>query len=178
MQSYDKTDQVRLKLPYRQCPVRTHIFLRYRACLTSFLFSAGKCSGSLPPCLSVMWCVVCRVCWCLMVLICSSSYTFNFLKDTGALADRFHWFTKERWHLIKFVHVTSPNIPATVPYFINSCVNTMTRWLQLTGKKPWQCVADHLCNVPGRQSAKIWDFWWAKMNEACDHLPLLSCDFR
>ncbi len=36
------------------------------------------------------------------------SYTFNFLKDTGALADRFHWFTKERWHHIKFVHVNSP----------------------------------------------------------------------
>lgn len=36
------------------------------------------------------------------------SYTFNFLKDTGALADRFHWFTKERWHLIKLVHVPTP----------------------------------------------------------------------
>ena len=36
------------------------------------------------------------------------SYTFNFLKDTGALADRFHWFTKERWHLIKLVHVPNP----------------------------------------------------------------------
>lgn len=80
------------------------------------------------------------------------SYTFNFLKDTGALADRFHWFTKERWHTIKLVH--------------------------LTGKKPWQCLADHLCNVAGRQSAIIWDFWWAKMREACDQLPRLSCDFH
>jgi hypothetical protein len=104
------------------------------------------------------------------------SYTFNFLKDTGALADRFHWFTKERWGFIKLIHVATPRTPTLLHHLIYY-KHALSHEFQLTGKKPWQCLADHLCNVPGRQSAIIWDFWWRKMEEACAVLPKISCDF-
>lgn len=60
-------------------------------------------------------------------------YTYNFLKDRGAIPDRFDGFVQRDLQQVYVVHIT--------------------------GEKPWHCRADAECNVRGRLSPHLWNLW-------------------
>ena len=80
-------------------------------------------------------------------------YTYNFLKDRGALPDRFDGFVARNLSDVYVVH--------------------------MVGEKPWHCRYDHECNAQGRLSARLWNLWKENFQRMCGRADRpLACTHR
>ena len=80
-------------------------------------------------------------------------YTYNFLKDRGALPDRFDSFVARDLSEVYVVH--------------------------MVGEKPWHCRHDHECNSQGRLSSRLWGLWKEKFQHMCARTERpLACKHR